>query len=569
MGVRGLHCQRIPTVTQSNCYEYTNRPIGQRGECVLRQWEVVLQLRANGDEHPGVARFVQVTRRVRGGLPNAERTHVVMARRKESEREVEDLVGRVEHQIGSCQQACVARKQRDGTRADVLLDRPRRVRSDEEGAVHHGPWALRRGVLQYLDAEERGDDRVRSHPSSRPYDWDGRFRSPRREALFNDDAGSGEIASGGRHRLANRACQPRPQVELMRQHLHGQLLAGQGSPNCLVGKERDFVASPAQLQSGGGKRLEIAAGSAGRNHEVPLAVVCGSQHARQKLGLLQPCLASTGMVAIGGPADVQFHRTTVASSLAPDQPHGQPPPAQALRNRVALVTGASSGIGAGLAAMLAAEGARVVLAARSADRLEAVTTRIRDAGGVAMPIVTDVSNDGSLGALIDQCRAEFDGVDVLVNNAGYAVWKPLEATTIDEWDRTFAVNLRAAAILCAQLLPAMQARGFGRIINISSEAGVAVVPGLAAYSVSKHALVALTEVIQNGNHENGIKGWAVCPGFVETNMGDVVPGANPEHFLKVQEVVDIVRFLLRLGDNVKLGSEILVRTMRNPNQGSG
>ena len=70
-------------------------------------------------------------------------------------------------------------------------------------------------------------------------------------------------------------------------------------------------------------------------------------------------------------------------------------------------------------------------------------------------------------------------------------------------DRTFAVNLRAAAILCAQLLPAMQARGFGRIINISSEAGVAIVPGLAAYSVSKHALVALTEVIQNGNHENG------------------------------------------------------------------
>lgn len=135
--------------------------------------------------------------------------------------------------------------------------------------------------------------------------------------------------------------------------------------------------------------------------------------------------------------------------------------------------------------MLAAEGARVVLGARSADQLEAVVTLIRDAGGVA------------------------------------------------------------------------------------SEAGVAVVPGLAAYSVSKHALVALTEVIQNGNHENGIKAWAVCPGFVETEMGHVVPGANPEHFLKVQEVVDIVRFLLRLGDNVKLGPEILVRTMRNPSQGSG
>lgn len=236
----------------------------------------------------------------------------------------------------------------------------------------------------------------------------------------------------------------------------------------------------------------------------------------------------------------------MANSLEPDHRHAQRPSAPALTDRVALVTGASSGIGAGLAAMLAAEGARVVLAARSADRLEAVAAGIRDAGGVALPIATDLTDDTSLGALINRCRAEFDGVDVLVNNAGYAVWHPLEATTIEEWDRTFAVNLRAAAILCARLLPAMQARGFGRVVNISSEAGVAAVPGLAAYSVSKHALGALTEVIQDGNHGNGIKAWAVCPGFVDTEMGYVVPGANPRHFLNVQEVVGIVQFLLRL-----------------------
>ena len=104
------------------------------------------------------------------------------------------------------------------------------------------------------------------------------------------------------------------------------------------------------------------------------------------MGLLQPCLASTGMVATGAHADVQFHVTTVARFLAPDQLHGQPLSAPAPRNWVALVTGASSRIGAGLAAMLAAEGARVVLAARSADRLEAVATRIRKAKhGVATP----------------------------------------------------------------------------------------------------------------------------------------------------------------------------------------
>ena len=121
-----------------------------------------------------------------------------------------------------------------------------------------------------------------------------------------------------------------------------------------------------------------------------------------------------------------------------------------------------------------------------------------------------------------------------------------------------------AAYLCAAVHPDMQASGFGRIVNIGSEAGVAIVPGLAAYCVSKHALRALTEVIQDGNHTNGIKAWVVCPGFVDAEMGYVVPGANPANFLRVDEVVDVVRFLLHTGDNVKLGHEILVRTMRNP-----
>jgi 2-hydroxycyclohexanecarboxyl-CoA dehydrogenase len=235
-----------------------------------------------------------------------------------------------------------------------------------------------------------------------------------------------------------------------------------------------------------------------------------------------------------------------------------------LADRVALVTGASGGIGAGLAAMLAAEGATVVLAARRERELERVADGIRQAGGVAVPVVTDLTDDGSLAELLATARAEAGPVEVLVNNAGYAVWKPLEATTIAEWDRTFAVNVRAAVCLSAAVLPGMQARRFGRIINIGSEAGTAIVPGLAAYCVSKYALRALTEVIQDGNHDNGIKAWVVCPGFVDTDMGYVVPGANPANFLEVGDVVDVVRYLLHTGDNVKLGPEILLRTMRNP-----
>lgn len=235
-----------------------------------------------------------------------------------------------------------------------------------------------------------------------------------------------------------------------------------------------------------------------------------------------------------------------------------------LSGRVAVVTGASGGIGASLARMLADEGARVVLAARRHEALEQVAESIRERGRCAVPIATDLTDDASLANLVDRTHAELGPIDILVNNAGFAVWQPLEATSLADWDHTFAVNVRAAAYLCASALPDMQKSGFGRIVNIGSEAGVAIVPGFAAYCVSKHALRALTEVIQEGNHTNGIKAWVVCPGFVDTEMGYVVPGANPANFLRVEEVVDVVRFLLHTGDNVKLGPEILVRTMRNP-----
>jgi short-subunit dehydrogenase len=144
--------------------------------------------------------------------------------------------------------------------------------------------------------------------------------------------------------------------------------------------------------------------------------------------------------------------------------------------RVAVVTGASAGIGAGLAAMLAAEGAKVVLAARRERELAGVADGIRQRGGVAIPVVADLTSDESIARLL--ATAEAGPVDVLVNNAGYAAWKPLEETASAEWVHIFAVNVRAAACLSAAVLPGMQARRFGRIINIGSEAGVAIVPGL-------------------------------------------------------------------------------------------
>ena len=130
-----------------------------------------------------------------------------------------------------------------------------------------------------------------------------------------------------------------------------------------------------------------------------------------------------------------------------------------LAGRVAVVTGASAGIGAGLAAMLAAEGATVVLAGRRETELAGVADGIRQRGGVAIPVVTDLTSDESIARLLATAQAAAGPVDVLVNNAGYAVWKPLEETAPGEWDRTFAVNVRAAACLSAGCCPGCRPGG--------------------------------------------------------------------------------------------------------------
>jgi acetoacetyl-CoA reductase len=239
-----------------------------------------------------------------------------------------------------------------------------------------------------------------------------------------------------------------------------------------------------------------------------------------------------------------------------------------MAKRNVVVTGGMGGLGESICTKMADAGYQVI-ATYSPGNKKAVDwlATMNGRGYKFRAYECDVADFDSCARALKTIEAENGPVDVLVNNAGYAVWKPLEETASAEWDCTFAVNVRAATCLSAGVLPGMQARRFGRIINIGSEAGMAIVPGLAAYCVSKHALVALTEVIQDGNHDNGIKAWVICPGFVDTDMGYVVPGANPASFLTVDEVVDMARYLLHTGDNVKLGPQILLRTMRNPMAG--
>jgi NAD(P)-dependent dehydrogenase (short-subunit alcohol dehydrogenase family) len=230
---------------------------------------------------------------------------------------------------------------------------------------------------------------------------------------------------------------------------------------------------------------------------------------------------------------------------------------------VAVVTGGSSGIGEGLARMLAGQGAAVALAARREVELRRVADEIRAAGGRALAVPADVGRDEDLDRLLARVQEELGPVDVLVNAAGVAAYQPVHELDMALWDRQLRVNLRAPARLCAAVLPGMRERRRGLVVNVASEAGVFAYAGMGAYAVSKHGLCALTRLIAEENQELGVKAWAICPGMVDTPLvGDAGPAR--ERFLKVADVVGVVETLLLQDDNVKMGPEILIRTMRNP-----
>ena len=236
-----------------------------------------------------------------------------------------------------------------------------------------------------------------------------------------------------------------------------------------------------------------------------------------------------------------------------------------LNGMLAIITGASSGIGEGIAKMLAAEGVKVALVARRHQELERVAEDIRRLGATALIAPADLQDEQALRAVVEQTCTMLGPVDILVNNGGVAYTAPIHETDMRAWDACLEVNLRAPTLLCAAVLPGMRERKQGYIINISSEAGFFIYGGMGAYAISKHALRVLTELIQQENQESSLKAWAICPGFVDTPLAAAwAPGMNPHNFLKVEEVVDLVRFLLTQGANVKMGSEILMRTTRDP-----
>jgi 3-hydroxybutyrate dehydrogenase len=188
--------------------------------------------------------------------------------------------------------------------------------------------------------------------------------------------------------------------------------------------------------------------------------------------------------------------------------------------RTAVVTGGGRGIGAAVARRLASAGVAVLVAARSRTQVEAVAGSIRGAGGTAWAAVCDVSEEASVEALVENARERFGRVDILVNNAGAAGSARVDRTTLEEWNRLFAVNATGAFLCTRALLPGMVAAGWGRVVNVASVAGLHGARYIAAYTASKHALVGLTRAAAAEVAGTGVTVNAVCPGYVDTPMTD-------------------------------------------------
>ncbi|MCP4783930.1 MAG: SDR family NAD(P)-dependent oxidoreductase [Fuerstiella sp.] len=186
-----------------------------------------------------------------------------------------------------------------------------------------------------------------------------------------------------------------------------------------------------------------------------------------------------------------------------------------LQDKVIIITGASAGIGRDLAARLAKEKARIVLAARSEDRLQQLSTELSEGGTDVLVVRTDVSDPNDLSALVEQTIERFQRIDVLINNAGVECFCHFEHVATDEILQTIETNLTGAIVLSRLVVPHMLQQGSGAIINMASTAGKHCPPFGSVYGATKAGLIGFTQGLRGEYLDRGITATAICPGFTK------------------------------------------------------
>lgn len=242
-----------------------------------------------------------------------------------------------------------------------------------------------------------------------------------------------------------------------------------------------------------------------------------------------------------------------------------------IKGKVVAITGASSGIGEATALMLAAKGAKVVLAARRSDRLAALVARIREAGGDAVYRVTDVRLRNDLVKLVDLACETYGHLDVMVNNAGISHLSRVDEMQVEDWEEMIDVNLKGTLYGIAAALAVFKKQGSGHIINIISTSGIKIVPLQGIYAGTKNAVRTISEALrQESGGQYRVTG--ISPGFVNTELIDHVKDAATKAAFKAraaeiaisaEAIASAVAYAISQPDNVDVGDIVIRPTVQD------
>jgi len=235
------------------------------------------------------------------------------------------------------------------------------------------------------------------------------------------------------------------------------------------------------------------------------------------------------------------------------------------KGKTALVTGSSRGIGESIALRLSHLGINVVITGRDTKKLEVLKQKMQLIGTAPHMVVADISDPATPKKLLEETIQVFGRLDILINNAGYAVSKSISDTSLNEWDHMMVINARGPFLLCQASIPHLQKSECATIINISSVVGRMGYENQAAYAASKHALMGFSKVLAKEVQPLGIRVHTIAPGGVSTDMVKTMrPDLDLSNLISPEEITDIVAFLLQFRGNAMIDNIDVRRSNGTP-----